>query len=138
MYAFRVGWEKGQKQKEKEMVQTPPKEPEPLPSEHWQQVNVIRPPEVVLEAGSSCWDSGSWSCCDEHMERYKPLGERYSFRPGKGVYEIQNKELEETGTNTETQSRDPNNRTDSGLGLDEEEHKSEHEEEGKGKERERL
>lgn len=139
MYAFRVGWEKGQKQKEREMVQNPPKLPEPLPSEHWKQVDVIRPPEVVLGAGKSCWDSGSWSSRDEHMERYKPLGERYSFRPGKGVYEIQNKD-EKAGEIAEIRPRDPNNRTDSGLGLDKEKENEEEtgEEEGKGKGPERL
>lgn len=131
MYAFRVGWEKGQKQKEKEMAQPPlplSELPEPPVSGGWQQLNIVKPPEALLETGSSCWDSESWSYSDEHMEKYKPLGERYSFRPGKGVYGIREKYLEEAGEGTESRPSDEN-MTDSGLGLDEE---------GKGKEREQL
>lgn len=128
MYAFRVGWEKGQKQKSKEMTQKSPKLPTPPESEHWKQVDVITPPEVVLGAGSSCWDSGSWPCCDEHMEKYKPVGERYSFRPGKGVYEIQKQDLDKASEDMESWSTDTGSRADSGLGLDEE---------GKGKGREK-
>lgn len=123
MYAFRVGWEKGRKQREKEMAQKspkPPTPPTPPASEHWKQVDTITPPEVVLGAGSSCWDSASWPCCDDHMEKYKPIGERYSFRPGKGVYEIQNKDLEKANGDMESWSTDAESSTDSGLGLDEE------------------
>lgn len=125
MYAFRVGWEKGRKQREKEMAQKspkPPTPPTPTPpaSEHWKQMDIITPPEVVLGAGSSCWDSASWPCCDDHMEKYKPIGERYSFRPGKGVYEIQNKDLEKANGDMESWSTDAESSTDSGLGLDEE------------------
>lgn len=132
MYAFRVGWEKGQKQKEK-AAQKAPSQPSASPAlEPWNQMDDIKPPEIVLETKNSCFDSGSWTCCDEHMEKYKSLGERYSFRPGKGVYEIQEKDLELTGEDIRevwSQDESSDSRTDSGLGLGEE---------GKGKGHERL
>lgn len=128
MYAFRVGWEKGRKQKAKEMVQTSPKLPALPESEQWKQLDVITPPEVVLGAGSSCWDSRSLPGCYDHTEKYKPVGERYSFRPGKGVYEIQKQDLDKASEDMESWSTDAGSRTDSGLGLDEEQ-------KGKGREK---
>ncbi|KAI5844422.1 hypothetical protein DFP73DRAFT_53179 [Morchella snyderi] len=123
MYAFRVGWEKGQhqkeKEKEKEMAETklqrPPAPPAATaPQRSWQLVDeciTSRPPSVLIvnTAGSSCWDSGSWDCCDEHAENHRILGERYSFRPGQGVYEI-----------TDPGANKPHDavRTDSGLGFE--------------------
>lgn len=123
MYAFRVGWEKGQhqkeKEKEKEMAETklqrPPAPPvATAPQRSWQLVDeciTSRPPSVLVvnTTGSSCWDSGSWDCCDEHAENHRILGERYSFRPGMGVYEI-----------TDSGANKPHDavRTDSGLGLE--------------------
>lgn len=127
MYAFRVGWEKGQESaNEKNTAQPPAPTLEP-----WHQMDVIRPPDVVLGTGSSCWDSESWSCCGDHIGGYRTIGERYSFRPGRGVYEIRDSNPEEVGQGEpEVWPADGSHRTDSGVGLGHEE--------GKGKGREML
>lgn len=121
MWAFRVGWEKGQMQKEeekeREMAEAKLQEPPAAattPQQSWQLVDdciTTRPPSALTinTTGNSCWDGGSWDCCDEHAENHRILGERYSFRPEMGVYEI---------TDLEADTPRESIGADSGLGME--------------------
>jgi hypothetical protein len=112
MYAFRVGWKKGQKEKAKTTKKRSPRPPTSRAPESWNQMDVIKSPDAVLEIWSGYWEGENQSGNEEKMQKYNTLG-GYSFRPEKGVYEIQEKDIKKRDDIQELWSTGGSSRTDS-------------------------